>query len=127
MHEKRDRPDPTPRSAGFEDTGPTRTVASDDSQGAPGPYKEWDHDSVEPTTSDPFFLDHLSRYYQALRYIDGECRVLDVACGKGYGSALLATRAKHVTGIDLNNPSLEFARANFARENIEYRQLDVLE
>ena len=37
--------------------------------------------------------------------------VLDIACGTGYGSALLAQHAAHVTGADLSQPAVDHAQA----------------
>ena len=46
---------------------------------------------------------HLERYEFAARHLCGE-QVLDMACGCGYGSALLAERHpdKQVTGVDID-------------------------
>lgn len=88
-------------------------------------YQQWEEDSVFPSLDDPFFPDHLARYYFAQNFIGPEARVLDVACGKGYGSAVLAKKAKTVLGIDLNQDSLVFARQYFGRPNIEFRSVDV--
>ena len=60
-------------------------------------YRSWHGDSVEPSLADPFFADHLARYYHAAeRVIPPGGDVLDLACGKGYGSAILASRARGV-------------------------------
>lgn len=90
-------------------------------------YKTWDEDSVEPRLDDPFFLEHVSRYYHALRYVKQSDVVLDVACGKGYGAAILARRARRVLGIDLNAQSLEIARAAYCADSgrLEFRSWDV--
>ena len=46
--------------------------------------------------------DHLERYRFARGFADGR-RVLDIACGAGYGSQMLAEAgAETVTGVDLN-------------------------
>ncbi len=76
-------------------------------------YRAWKHDSVFPSTDDPFFLDHVSRYHYAEKFISPETTVLDVACGKGYGSAILSRQARSTLGIDLNPDSLAFAQAHF--------------
>ena len=47
--------------------------------------------------------------------------MLDVACGEGYGSALLAEAAAHVTGVDIDATTLAHARATYAgRANVQF-------
>jgi len=57
--------------------------------------------------------EHWHRYAFARRYVAGK-RVLDVACGEGYGSALLAGVASAVTGIDIDAGAVAHARATYA-------------
>lgn len=49
----------------------------------------------------PWWGVHAARYRFALAHIDGG-RVLDVACGSGYGLRILKTRARLVVGIDVD-------------------------
>jgi SAM-dependent methyltransferase len=81
-------------------------------------------ESVIPALGAPFFADHLARYWFATKY----CRlkkVLDVGCGKGYGSMALATVAESITGIDSDEKSLEFAREHYTHPRITFRNTDV--
>jgi SAM-dependent methyltransferase len=57
--------------------------------------------------------EHWHRYAFARRYVAGK-RVLDVACGEGYGSALLAGVAAAVTGIDIDGGAIRHARASYS-------------
>ena len=57
--------------------------------------------------------EHWHRYAFARRYITGK-RVLDVACGEGYGSALLAEAARAVTGMDIDAGAVVHATARYA-------------
>lgn len=57
------------------------------------------------------WIRHLSRYVFAINYVINK-KVLDVACGTGYGSALLSTVAKQVTGVDKNKETLKWAEKN---------------
>lgn len=54
---------------------------------------------------------HLDRYRFACSYADGQ-RVLDIACGTGYGSALLlqAGHAKSVVGVEISAEAVDYAR-----------------
>ncbi len=45
--------------------------------------------------------EHWHRYAFARRFVDGR-RVLDAACGEGYGTALLGTAAAGVVGVDID-------------------------
>lgn len=88
-------------------------------------YKAYEQDSLDPTPGSPFFHDHVSRYWWASELARGK-QVLDCACGKGYGSYILAKRAREVLGIDLNPRSLEIAREIFAAPNLTFEGVDVL-
>ena len=65
-------------------------------------------------------LEHIHRYLQACEIAEGKT-VLDIACGEGYGSALLASKAKHVTGVDLSIEAIEHARTRYVKENLEFK------
>jgi SAM-dependent methyltransferase len=54
--------------------------------------------------------EHLVRYLVAAQLAPSR-RVLDAACGEGYGSALLATTAESVTGVDIDEHTLSHARS----------------
>ena len=59
---------------------------------------------------------HLSRYEFAGRQAAG-LRVLDAACGTGYGSALLAESAVRVDGVDQCRETIAWATHNYGRSN----------
>lgn len=67
-----------------------------------------------PESSDPdTFWEHLYRYAFAAKFAGGR-RILDVACGAGYGSAALKEAgASHVIGIDLSVESCQFAASRY--------------
>lgn len=64
---------------------------------------------------------HLQRYGFASRSLQGQ-RVLDMACGCGYGSALLAEQHpdKQITGIDIDPEAIAYAQANYQKANLRY-------
>ncbi len=66
----------------------------------------------------PWWGEHLFRYQWAEQYVRAPMKVLDLACGTGFGSALLA-RIVGVTVIagDLDPPSLAAAAAEFGTES----------
>jgi SAM-dependent methyltransferase len=66
--------------------------------------------------------EHWHRYAFARRYVEGK-RVLDVACGEGYGSALLAGVASAVTGVDIDAAAIAHARASYsALANVRFEE-----
>ncbi|WP_449085734.1 methyltransferase domain-containing protein [Rhizobium sp. A37_96] len=62
---------------------------------------------------------HCIRYHRAAEYIRPGDRVLDVACGQGYGSHILysSSKARSVIGIDLSDFSIDYANAHYGRSN----------
>jgi SAM-dependent methyltransferase len=69
--------------------------------------------------------DHIARYRFAQEFVKGK-DVLDIACGTGYGSALLLEAgAASVTGMDISEEALRFAREKYGRDGITFRQRDV--
>jgi SAM-dependent methyltransferase len=67
-----------------------------------------------PGVAGEIVYEHVHRYAFARELVAGK-RVLDAACGEGYGSALLAARAAAVTGIDLDAATIAHASARYAR------------
>jgi 2-polyprenyl-3-methyl-5-hydroxy-6-metoxy-1,4-benzoquinol methylase len=47
-------------------------------------------------------------------------RVLDMACGEGYGSAVLARGAQSVLGVEANPEAFEHARLRYAGQNLGF-------
>jgi len=67
-----------------------------------------------------YVVDHYGRYVYAAEFVRGR-RVLDVACGPGYGSHLLATAgAASVLCLDVSPEAIDYARTNYAHPNVEY-------
>ncbi len=73
-----------------------------------------------PGTAGEIAHEHWHRYAFARAFV-ADRRVIDVACGEGYGSAVLAETAAHVTGVDIDAATLAHARAVYAdRPNVEF-------
>ncbi len=49
-------------------------------------------------------------------------RVVDLACGEGYGSAVLARTATSVVGVDANPDAYEHARLKYAGPNLRFER-----
>ncbi|MBJ7458358.1 MAG: class I SAM-dependent methyltransferase [Thermoleophilaceae bacterium] len=61
---------------------------------------------------------HLVVYDWIARRVGGKS-VVDMACGEGYGTAVLAQSATHVTGVDANPEAFEHAQARYGSDRIE--------
>ncbi len=70
-------------------------------------------------------LEHLHRYSLAFPFAS-EKIVLDIACGDGYGTALLADVAYKVEGVDLDSKTIEYASKKYLRQNINFTIGDIL-
>ncbi|MCJ2127959.1 glycosyltransferase [Methylobacterium sp. E-045] len=91
----------------------------------PRPEEQLDFNGERYTSSisGPIRHQHHHRYLFATRFCLGR-DVLDVACGEGYGSALLGTVARSVIGVDLDEATVEFARRNYVKNNLSFRKGD---
>jgi len=72
--------------------------------------------------------DHLERYLLAASLLQPGWRVLDIACGVGYGSYLMAERVPglEVEGVDLAEEAIAYARDHYAHPSVRYRVGDAL-
>ena len=64
---------------------------------------------------------HMARYQFAARNCVGP-RVLDIACGCGYGTALMAKEHPDLqfVGVDVDPQAVEYAKAHYARSNVHF-------
>ncbi|WP_162199193.1 glycoside hydrolase family 99-like domain-containing protein [Methanoculleus sediminis] len=65
--------------------------------------------------------EHLHRYAFVSKFIAGKI-VLDLACGEGYGSFLLAKYAERVVGIDIDKNTVKHASERYRKSNLEFRE-----
>jgi GT2 family glycosyltransferase/SAM-dependent methyltransferase/peptidoglycan hydrolase CwlO-like protein len=63
--------------------------------------------------------EHLHRYAYARQFVRDK-KVIDLACGEGYGSDLLAGEASYVLGIDIDQPTIAHAASRYKRDNLEF-------
>jgi SAM-dependent methyltransferase len=69
---------------------------------------------------------HLERYEFAAKHL-APGRVLDLACGVGYGTRLLAERSgQPVLGVDLSPAAIDYARQRYGGPGIEFQVSDAL-
>lgn len=73
----------------------------------------------------PWWGEHVHRYYEALKLINEEASVLDLACGNGFGSFLLSQNTSgHVVGGDIDSETIKECKKLFKNENLLYAVLD---
>jgi len=69
------------------------------------------------------WYEHFHRYVLAGELASGK-RVLDAACGEGYGSAHLARTAKTVIGVDVSQAAIAHASKRYRADNLEFQLAD---
>jgi SAM-dependent methyltransferase len=75
-------------------------------------------------------IHHLARYHWACLALD-KARprtILDIACGAGYGSFILAQAFPdaEVIGADYDERAVDYAKSHFAAQNLSYAQGDIV-
>lgn len=65
--------------------------------------------------------EHLHRYMSISNLVSGK-KVLDAACGEGFGASILAKTAGIVWGIDISSEAIEYANNNYRSYNLHYKQ-----
>jgi len=74
-----------------------------------------------PNQEGAIAYEHFHRYALACDFIINK-NVLDVACGEGYGSSLMAKTANSVIGVDISEEVISHARIKYASQsNLEFR------
>jgi len=68
-----------------------------------------------------WFRRHLVVYEWIAERVRGK-RVVDMACGEGYGSNVLARTAASVVGVDANPEAHEHARLRYQRPNLRFER-----
>jgi len=72
------------------------------------------------------FEEHIARYNFACQFTRDKI-VYSIACGRGYGEKIIATKgmAEKVVGIENNNKAIEFAKNYNKKQNIHYICSDI--
>lgn len=82
---------------------------------------------MKPTNG--MLLEHIARYYFALPYIKG--RVLDIACGVGYGCHMVAKDRKReveeMIGVDIDETTIKYANREYNHQKVKYIQGDAID
>jgi len=79
-----------------------------------------DDERFLPWMEDPIInYEHLHRYRFAQELVKGK-KVLDLACGEGYGSYMLAEKAREVIGVDINESTIKHASVKYIKDNLKF-------
>ncbi|MGI8864566.1 MAG: glycosyltransferase [Solirubrobacteraceae bacterium] len=85
---------------------------------------DWTGERCVPWAPDvQVIYEHFHRYLWATDLVRGR-RVLDVASGEGFGSALLAGTADEVVGIEIDAQTIEHSRLNYGRATLSFEHGD---
>ena len=63
--------------------------------------------------------EHFPRYVLAAKLASGK-QVIDFGCGTGYGSAMLASHAASVTGLDIDTTAIDWARQSHENSKLKF-------
>jgi len=75
---------------------------------------------------DMYQKSHVKRYRFAAGCIKSGSEVADLACGTGYGTVMLAEKARRVVGVDINAEVIEEVKRRYQRvENAEFLSADL--
>jgi GT2 family glycosyltransferase/SAM-dependent methyltransferase/glycosyltransferase involved in cell wall biosynthesis len=81
---------------------------------------QWTGERCVPWAPDvQVVYEHYHRYLWAARVVRS-LRVLDLGCGEGFGSAMLADVATEVIGVDIDERTVDHARVNYAAPGLSF-------
>jgi SAM-dependent methyltransferase len=95
------------------------TVQRDQPDGVPPLELTGERTLPDVPVENYWFRRHLVVY----QWIAERCaglKVVDMACGEGYGTEVLARRAREVTGVDANPDAFEHARLKYTRPGVRF-------
>ncbi len=80
---------------------------------------------IPGATPERVYNDHIARYEFASKFVLNK-KVLDIACGTGYGSEYLKLKgAREVIGVDNSEDALLYARKHYTGDNLMFINGDV--
>jgi SAM-dependent methyltransferase len=100
------------------------TVQQDQPAGVPPLELTGERTLPDVPAENYWFRRHLAVYEWVAERCAG-LRVVDMACGEGYGVDVLARRAGRVTGVDANPDAFEHARARYTRPGVRFERAPI--
>ncbi|MCF6263972.1 MAG: class I SAM-dependent methyltransferase [Xanthomonadales bacterium] len=90
----------------------------------PKPVLDFTGERFTPESCREIWYEHFHRYALASILVEG-LDVLDAACGEGYGSAVLASKAALVTAVDISEETIAHASKRYSEhKNLNFIQAD---
>lgn len=88
---------------------------------------DWTGERCVPWAPDhQMIYEHMHRYNFAASFCVGR-RVLDLASGEGYGSAILGAVASDVVGVDIDSASVEHACLTYGNDHVRFIERSMLD
>lgn len=78
----------------------------------------------EDHSNNPWWGEHIHRYQEAIKLIKKEAKVLDIACGSGFGSNLISMAGHNVVGADLSEKAISDCNEKYATSNLSFEVID---
>lgn len=73
----------------------------------------------------PWWGEHIHRYEEVVKNLNGDEKILDIACGSGFGTNILSENTKaQVYGGDLSDEAINLCDSKWKRDNLSYLQMD---
>lgn len=90
------------------------------------PLERLPHQAISDQSNKLLLADHFNRYRFCQQFVSGK-RVLDAACGIGYGARLLAEAgAEYVHAVDISSDAIAAARAHYDHPHVHFELRDLL-
>ena len=87
--------------------------------------KKSSEERIDTRALGPVMLEHLHRYAIVLDVVYNKT-VLDIACGEGYGSSLMASTAASVIGADAAADTIAAATKKYKQPNLRFTEANIL-
>ncbi len=100
-------------------TSPPQYLQSDQPEGVPPLALTGERTLPDVPEENYWYRRHLAVYEWIAERCAGHS-VVDMACGEGYGTAVLARRAPYVTGVDANPEAHEHARLRYSEPGVRF-------
>jgi len=79
----------------------------------------------EIKTVSPWWGEHIHRYEEVSSHLSGSESILDIACGTGFGTNLLAQKTKgNVFGGDIDQEAIKISNDTWTQKNLTYEKMD---
>jgi len=72
----------------------------------------------------PWWGEHIHRYQEALKLIPLKSKILDIACGNGFGSNILCNSGHQVVGADISEEAIKSCGKIYNHPRLEFKIID---